>query len=75
MNGMMGVISYGLGTILGLVIVGTLVFWFVQDITQKKHTVLRNFPVRPMICASQDRSFSSTIRIRCSKRTVCRPHR
>jgi glutamate synthase domain-containing protein 2 len=45
MNGMMGVISYGLGTILGLLIVGTLVFWFVQDITQKKHTVLRNFPV------------------------------
>ncbi|MGH8752017.1 MAG: glutamate synthase-related protein, partial [Burkholderiales bacterium] len=45
MDGMMGVISYGLGTILGLLLAGTLVFWFIQDVTQKKHTVLRNFPV------------------------------
>ncbi len=45
MTGIMGVISYGIGTIIGFVIVGTLVFWFVQDITQKKHTVLRNYPV------------------------------
>ena len=45
MTGIMGVISYGLGTIIGFVIVGTLVFWFVQDVTQKKHSVLRNFPV------------------------------
>ena len=45
MTGIMGVVSYGLGTIVGFVIVGTLVFWFVQDVTQKKHSVLRNFPV------------------------------
>jgi glutamate synthase domain-containing protein 2 len=45
MTGMMGVISYGLGTIIGFLIIGTLVFWFVQDVTQKKHSVLRNFPV------------------------------
>ncbi|MBI4192397.1 MAG: FMN-binding glutamate synthase family protein, partial [Betaproteobacteria bacterium] len=45
MTGIMGVISYGIGTIIGFVIVGTLVFWFIQDITQKKHTVLRNYPV------------------------------
>ena len=45
MTGMMGVISYGLGTVIGFLIIGTLVFWFVQDVTQKKHTVLRNFPV------------------------------
>jgi len=45
MTGIMGVISYGIGTIVGMVIVGTLVFWFIQDITQKKHTVLRNYPV------------------------------
>jgi glutamate synthase domain-containing protein 2 len=44
-GGIMGVISYGLGTILGLILVGVLVFWFIQDITQKKHTVLRNYPV------------------------------
>ena len=45
MTGIMGVISYGLGTIIAFVIIGTLVFWFVQDVTQKKHSVLRNFPV------------------------------
>ena len=45
MDGAMGVITYGLGTLLGLVLVAVLVFWFIQDITQKKHTVLRNYPV------------------------------
>ena len=45
MTGIMGVISYGLGTVIGFVVVGVLVFWFIQDITQKKHTVLRNYPV------------------------------
>lgn len=45
MDGAMGVITYGLGTVLGLVLVAVLVFWFVQDVTQKKHTILRNFPV------------------------------
>lgn len=45
MSGVMGVISYGLGTIVGFFVVGVLVFWFIQDVTQKKHTVLRNFPV------------------------------
>jgi glutamate synthase domain-containing protein 2 len=39
------VISYGLGTIFGLLVIGTLVIWFVQDVTQKKHSVLRNYPV------------------------------
>jgi glutamate synthase domain-containing protein 2 len=34
-----------MGTILGLILVGLVVFWFVQDVTQKKHTVLRNYPV------------------------------
>ena len=45
MSGIMGVISYGLGTVVGFIIIGVLVFWFIQDITQKKHTVLRNYPV------------------------------
>ena len=45
MTGIMGVISYGLGTIVGFFIIGMLLFWFIQDVTQKKHTVLRNFPV------------------------------
>ena len=45
MTGIMGVISYGLGTIIGFVLIGVLVFWFIQDVTQKKHTLLRNYPV------------------------------
>jgi len=30
MTGIMGVISYGIGTIIGFVAVGVLVFWFIQ---------------------------------------------
>jgi glutamate synthase domain-containing protein 2 len=42
---MLTIISYGLGTLVGFLIIGTLVVWFVQDVTQKKHSVLRNYPV------------------------------
>jgi glutamate synthase domain-containing protein 2 len=45
MSGMTGLLFQGLGTILGLLLIGLLLFWFVQDVTQKKHTILRNFPV------------------------------
>jgi glutamate synthase domain-containing protein 2 len=45
MNDMVAVVSYGIGTVLGLLVVAVLVFWFIEDITQKKHTVLRNYPV------------------------------
>jgi glutamate synthase domain-containing protein 2 len=45
MSGMMNVISYGLGTVIGIIVIGTLLVWFVQDVTQKKHSVLRNYPV------------------------------
>jgi glutamate synthase domain-containing protein 2 len=45
MDGMMGVVSYGLGTVIGFVLVGWLVVAIVHDVTQKKHTVLRNYPV------------------------------
>src|SRR5580658_1412540 len=45
MSGMLNVISYGLGTVIGILLVGTLLVWFVQDVTQKKHSVLRNYPV------------------------------
>ena len=41
----MDLLIYSLSTMLGLVIIGMIVFWFVQDITQKKHSVLRNYPV------------------------------
>ena len=42
---MLHILSYGLGTIVGFIILGTLIVWFVQDVTQKKHSVLRNYPV------------------------------
>ncbi|HZR69537.1 MAG TPA: FMN-binding glutamate synthase family protein [Burkholderiales bacterium] len=45
MSGMLSVVSYGLGTIVGFALIGVLLFWFVQDVTQKKHSVLRNYPV------------------------------
>jgi glutamate synthase domain-containing protein 2 len=41
----MGVLSYGIGTLIGFCLVGLLVFTFIRDITQKKHGVLRNYPV------------------------------
>ncbi len=33
MSGVVGVLSYGIGTILGLILVGLMLFWFVQDVT------------------------------------------
>ena len=45
MSGVIGIITYGLGTVIGFVIIATLVVWFVQDVSQKKHAVLRNYPV------------------------------
>jgi glutamate synthase domain-containing protein 2 len=45
MDGMLGVISYGLGTLIAFLVIAGLVILFIKDITQKKHTVLRNYPV------------------------------
>jgi glutamate synthase domain-containing protein 2 len=45
MDGMLSVVSYGIGTVLGFVLVGGLIALIVHDVTQKKHTVLRNYPV------------------------------
>jgi glutamate synthase domain-containing protein 2 len=39
------VLSYGVGTLIGFLIVGALVALIIHDVSQKKHTVLRNFPV------------------------------
>jgi hypothetical protein len=41
----MDVLSYGIGTLIGFGLFIGLVFVFVSDITQKKHSVLRNYPV------------------------------
>ena len=45
MSGMLGILSVGLGTLLAIALFVVVVFWFIQDITQKKHAVLRNYPV------------------------------
>src|SRR5262245_23607447 len=45
MGGMLSVLSYGIGTILGFVLIGGLIFLILHDVTQKKHTALRNYPV------------------------------
>ena len=45
MDGMMTVVSYGLGTIAGFALIVWLVTAIIRDVTQKKHTVLRNYPV------------------------------
>jgi glutamate synthase domain-containing protein 2 len=39
------ILSYGIGTLAAFLLIGGLVFLFVRDITQKKHSVLRNYPV------------------------------
>ena len=39
------VLSYGLGTLLAFGAIAGLFFIFIRDITQKKHAVLRNYPV------------------------------
>jgi len=41
----MGVLSYGIGTLIGFVLIAGLAFLFIRDITQKKHSVLRNYPI------------------------------
>src|SRR5881396_171141 len=39
------ILSYGIGTLIAFAIIGALAFVFIRDITQKKHSVLRNYPV------------------------------
>ena len=41
----MQLLKAGLGTLAAILVVGGLFVMFVRDVTQKKHTVLRNFPV------------------------------
>ncbi len=45
MSGLVSILSVSAGTLLAIVLFVTLVFWYVKDITQKKHTVLRNYPI------------------------------
>jgi glutamate synthase domain-containing protein 2 len=41
----MGILSYGIGTLIGFALLIGLVFLFISDISQKKHGVLRNYPI------------------------------
>jgi len=45
MEGTMQVVRFGLGALIALLLFATLVVLFVRDLTQKQHTVLRNYPV------------------------------
>lgn len=45
MSNIGGVLLQGIGTFIGLALLALVIFWFIQDVTQKKHTILRNFPV------------------------------
>ncbi len=42
---MMDVLSYGIGTLFAFAVILFLLYVFIQDVTQKKHGVLRNYPV------------------------------
>jgi len=39
------ILSYGIGTLIAFAVVALLFFVFIRDITQKKHSVLRNYPI------------------------------
>ena len=41
----MDVLSYGIGTLVAFGLIGLFLFAFTRDVTQKKHSVLRNYPV------------------------------
>ena len=45
MEHVFGVMAYGLGTIVAMLVLGSIVYLFIKDVTQKQHTILRNFPV------------------------------
>ncbi|HRF71621.1 MAG TPA: FMN-binding glutamate synthase family protein, partial [Accumulibacter sp.] len=42
---MLDVLLAGLGVLLAISVAGALLFLYVQDVTQEKHAVLRNFPL------------------------------
>src|SRR5919205_1862681 len=39
------ILSYGIGTLIAFAVIATLAIVFIRDVTQKKHSVLRNYPV------------------------------
>ena len=45
MPDIMSIVSYGFGTLFGFVLTGFIVFWLIHDLTQTKHSILRNYPL------------------------------
>src|SRR5881392_2538772 len=45
MSEVLSILSVGAGTLLAIVAFAVVIFWFIEDVTQKKHAVLRNYPV------------------------------
>lgn len=45
MSGVTNIIFYSFGTLLGFVLIGFILFWLIHDLTQKKHSILRNYPL------------------------------
>ena len=45
MSEALSILSVGAGTLLAIIVFAVVVVWFIQDVTQKKHAVLRNYPV------------------------------
>lgn len=45
MNEITTILSVSLGALLAAILLATLVYWYVRDITQKKHAILRNYPI------------------------------
>jgi len=45
MSEVIGVFHVSLGVLVALIVALLLVYWYVRDITQKRHTVLRNYPL------------------------------
>ena len=39
MSEAMSILSVGAGTLLAIVVFAVIVFWFIEDVTQKKHAV------------------------------------
>src|SRR5688500_14285381 len=39
------ILSYGIGTLVAFGVIALLAFVFIRDVTQKKHSVLRNYPI------------------------------
>ncbi|MBK9446203.1 MAG: FMN-binding glutamate synthase family protein [Betaproteobacteria bacterium] len=42
---MLSVLHVSFGVLIALALAGLLIYWYIQDITQQKHAVLRNFPI------------------------------